>query len=64
MKVNKKIVKSLEQSGLLIKIASETTENEAKEQKGGFFSFWLGKLGPSLLGNIISERGARVKSQG
>ena len=36
-----KIVKSLEESGLLIKDVSETIKNEAKEQKGGF----LGMLG-------------------
>ena len=36
-----KIVKSLEESGLLIKDVSETTKNKAKEQKGGF----LGMLG-------------------
>ena len=31
-----KIVKSLEESGLLIKNVSETIKNEAAEQKGGF----------------------------
>ena len=31
-----KIVKSLEESGLLIKDVSETIKNEAKKQKGGF----------------------------
>ena len=31
-----KILKSLEESGLLIKGVSETIKNEAKEQKGGF----------------------------
>ena len=31
-----KIVKSLEESGLLIKGISETTKNEVKERKGGF----------------------------
>ena len=31
-----KIVKSLEESGLLIKGVSETVKNEAKKQKGGF----------------------------
>ena len=31
-----KIVKSLEDSGLLLKGVSETIQNEAKEQKGGF----------------------------
>ena len=33
-----KIVKSFEESGLLIKDVSETIKNEAKEQKGGFLS--------------------------
>ena len=31
-----KIVKSLEESGFLIKGISETTKNEVKEQKEGF----------------------------
>ena len=31
-----KVVKSLEESGLLIKGVRETIENDAKEQKGGF----------------------------
>ena len=31
-----KMIKSLEESGLLIKYVSETIKNEAKEQKGGF----------------------------
>ena len=39
-----KIVKSLEESGLLIKGASETIKNKAKEQKGGFFSMLVGTL--------------------
>ena len=33
-----KIVKSLKDSGLLLKGASETSQNEAKVKKGGFFS--------------------------
>ena len=33
-----KIVKSREESGLLIKGVSEIIEKEAKEQRGGFFS--------------------------
>ena len=33
-----KIIKSLEDFGLLIKGVTETVQNEAKEQKGGFFS--------------------------
>ena len=37
-----KIVKSLEESGLLVKGISETIKNEAKEQKGGFLPILLG----------------------
>ena len=44
-----KIVKSLEDSGLLIKEVSEAIKNEAKEQKGGFNGILLGTLGASLL---------------
>ena len=42
-----KMVKSPEGSGLLLKEVSETIENEAKEQKGGFLSMLLGTLGAS-----------------
>ena len=47
-----KIVKSLEDSGLLLKGVTESVQNEIKEQKGGFLSMLLGTLGASLLGNI------------
>ena len=53
-----KIVKSLENSGLLLKRISETTQNETKEQTGGFVSMLLSTLGPSLLGNILEGKGA------
>ena len=52
-----KIVKSLEDSGLLLKGVSETIQNEAKEQKGGFLSMLLGRLGVSLLGNMLAGEG-------
>ena len=52
-----KIVKSLEDSGLLLKGVSETIQNEAKKQKGGFLSMLLGTLGASLLGNILAGKG-------
>ena len=52
-----KIVKSLEDSGLLLNGVSETTQNEAKEQKGGFLSILLGTLGASLLGNMLAGKG-------
>ena len=52
-----KIIRSLEESRLLIKDVSEIIENEAKEQKGGFFSTLLGALGASLLGNLLTGKG-------
>ena len=50
-----KIVKSLENSGVLLKGVSETIQNEAKEQRGGFLSMLLGTLGASLLGDVLSK---------
>ena len=52
-----KILKSLENSGLLLKRVTETVQNEVKEQKGGFLSMLLGTLGASLLGNLLAEKG-------
>ena len=51
-----KIVKSPEESALLIKGASETIQNEAKERKGKIFSMLLGTLGVSLLGNLLAGK--------
>ena len=50
-------MKSLENSGLLLKGVTETVQNEVKEQKGGFLSMLLGMLGASLLGDILTVRG-------
>ena len=50
-----KIIKSLEDSGVLLKGVSETIQHEAKEPRGGFLSMLLGTLGASLLGNILSK---------
>ena len=50
-----KIVKSLEDSGVLLKGVSETIQNEAKEQRGGLLSMLLGTLGASLLSDILSK---------
>ena len=49
-----KIVKSLEDSGLLLKGVIETVQNEVRKQKGRFLSMLLGTLGASLLGNILT----------
>ena len=64
MKDIMKIVKSLEDSGLLLKGVTETVQNEVKEQKGGFLSMLLGTLGASLLGNLLTGKGAIATSQG
>ena len=53
-----KIVKSLEQSGLLIKGVSEKIQNEAKEQKGRFLRMLLGTLGARLIGSLLTAKGA------
>ena len=50
-----KIVKSLEDSGVLLKGVSETIQNEAKEQRGGFLSILLGTLGASLLADLLTK---------
>ena len=50
-----KIVKSPEDSEVLLKGVSETIQNEAKEQRGGFLSILLGTFGASLLGDILSK---------
>ena len=52
-----KIVKSLEDSDLLLKGVTETVQNEVKEHKGGFLSMLLGTLGASLLGNLLTGKG-------
>ena len=55
-----KIIKSLEESGLLMKGVSKTIKSEAKEQKSGFF----GTLGANLLGNLLTEKGVKAKIVG
>ena len=52
-----KVVKSLEDSGLLLNGVTESVQNEVKEQRGGFLSMLLGTLGASLLGNLLSGKG-------
>ena len=50
-----KIVKSLGNSGVLLKGVSETIQHKAKEQRGGFLGMLLGTLGASLLGDVLSK---------
>ena len=58
-----KIVKSLEDSGLLLKGITESVRKEIKEQKRGFLSMLLGTLGASLLGNLLTCKGVNKKGK-
>ena len=53
-----KIVKQLEDSGLLLKGVTESVQNEVKEQKGGILSMLQGTLGAGLLENLLTGKGA------
>ena len=57
-----KVVKSVEDSRLLVKGVGATIKNEVKEKKGGFFSLLVGTLGASLSGNILA--GKRINRAG
>ena len=59
-----KIVKSLEDSGLLSEGVSETIKNEAKEQKGRFLSMLLSTLWASLLRNMLAVKGVIRAAEG
>ena len=48
-----KIVKSIEDSDLLLKGVCETIQNEAKEQKGLFLSMLLGILGVKFIRKYV-----------
>ena len=47
-----KIIKSLKESGFLIKAISETINNEPREQKGGFPPVLLDTLAATILAKI------------
>ena len=59
-----KIVKSLEDSGLLLTGITESVQNEIKEQKDGFLCMLLGTLGASLLENVLTGKGVNKKGKG
>ena len=59
-----KMVKSLEDSGLLLKGVTQIVQNELKEQKWGFLSMLLGTLGASLLENNLTGRAANRAGKG
>ena len=56
------VVKSFEDSGLILKGLSETIQNENKEQKRQFLSMLFGTLCASLLRNILT--GKRINRAG
>ena len=63
-----KIVKSLEDSGLLLKGVKETIREReqegARKQKGGFLSMLLGTIGASLLGSILAGKEMNRAAEG
>ena len=59
-----KIVKSLEESGLLIQEINKITKNKTKEQKGEFLSVLLGILAASILGNVLAGQGIVKAGEG
>ena len=58
-----KIVKALEDSGLLLEGVTKSVQNEVKEQNGGFLSALLGTLGVSLLGNLLAKKGINTAGE-
>ena len=59
-----KIVKPLEDSGLLINGVTELVQNEIKEQKGRFLSMLLGTLGASSLRTLLAGKGINRAGEG
>ena len=57
MEIIMKVVKYLEESGLLIRGVTKTIENEKKEQKSGFLDMLLQTLAASSLGNMLTGKG-------
>ena len=63
MKDIMKIIKTLENSAILLKGVRTTIKNETKEQRGGFLIMLLGTLGASLLGNLLTGGKGSVASR-
>ena len=64
MEDNIKIVKSLEDHGLLSNGVREAIENKSKQQKGGFLTSLLGTFGARLLGNMLEGKGINRAGKG
>ena len=50
-----RIVRSLEDSGILLGGITETVKNEVNKLKGGFLSMLLGILGAYMLGDLLTK---------
>ena len=59
-----RVIKTLENSVVLIDGVSETVNPEIKQQEGGFLSMFLESLGASMLGNILTKNSSRVMRAG
>ena len=60
----KDIIRSIQDSVLLIKGVTQTIENETKEQRGGFLGMLLCISGSRLLGNMLPDEGVIRGSDG
>ena len=58
------MIEAFENSGILLKGVTKTIENETIEQRGGFLSMLLSKLGNSLLGNLLTGKGMMKAGEG
>ena len=59
-----KIVKSLEDSGILLKGITETIKDEASEQHGGFLSMLLSTVDATSLGKLLAGKGVIRAGEG
>ena len=59
-----KIVKYLEESGLLVEGGSKTIKNQGREQKAIFLSMLLGTSSAALLGNLLKCERVKAKIVG
>ena len=59
-----KIVTLHEESGLVIKVVSESIKSEVKEQIGRFLEMLLGIIDSSLLGNLLTGEGISRAGKG
>ena len=59
-----KMVKSVKESGLVIKSVGKTIKNEAKGQKVRFLSMSLHTLRPSWLGNLLKGKSRIIADEG